>query len=83
MAEFYVLSSVGTTTPVEITGGRVGHFKIYSTNQALRLGDATVTSSTQLSVTGAENFDLYVTSPDEIYAVTQTGTTDIRVLHNR
>ncbi len=83
MAEVYTLASVDDTTPVEVTGGRVGSFKLFSTNQNLRMGDDTVTSSTQLPVPGVQLVDLYVTSPDEVYVVAVTGVTDVVVFHNR
>lgn len=83
MSSFYTLSAVDDTTPVEITGGRVGHFKVLAETQALRLGDASVTNITQMPIVGAVVFDLYVTSPDEIYVVTQTGVSDVVVFHNR
>lgn len=83
MAEFYSFNGIDDTTPVEITGGRVGSFKIYATNQNLRMGDNSVTNSTQLLVPGVTLVDLYVTSPDEIYVVTATGVSDLHVFHNR
>lgn len=83
MAEVYTVH-VDSTTPVEITGGRVGHFRIHSPNQAYFLGGSSMSGPVYQvpPVPGAEAgvvtngfndnatlIDLYVTSPDEIFAV--------------
>ncbi len=85
MAEVYTFTNVDDTTPVEVTGGRVGSFKLYATNQNLRVGDSAVTNSTGLTLVGGglTYHDFYVTSPDEIYVVGVTGVTDVVVFHNR
>ena len=83
MAEVYVLSSVDNTTPVEVTGGRVGHFQLVSDNDDLRVGDNTVTSSTGFVIVQAKGFTMYVTSPDEIYIVSEGNTSNVTVYHNR
>lgn len=83
MAEVYTVSSVDNTTPQEITGGRVGSFKIKSSSDDLRVGNNAVTSSTGFVLLQAAVHEFYVTSPDEIYVVSEGVTTDVVVYHNR
>jgi hypothetical protein len=83
MAEVYILSSVDSTTPVELTGGRVGSFKIKSSSEDLRVGDVSVTSSTGFVLLFSSVHEFYVTSPDEIYLVSEGITTNVTVYHNR
>lgn len=83
MAEVYTVH-VDSTTPVEITGGRVGHFRIIGASAAF-FGGASMTGpeypdpmppgagagevTNGLSFPASALFNMYVTSPDEIYAV--------------
>lgn len=82
MAEIYTVT-INNTSPTEITGGRVGHFKIpYQgslwfgggalavTYGPLPLFTPTVTDGMSFGVNqGNQWYDFYVTSPDEIYSL--------------
>lgn len=83
MASVYTLSSVGGSTPVELTGGRVGNFKLFSNNRNLRIGASNVTSSTGVELTAGVTHTLAVTSPDEIYVISVDTSTDVTIFHNR
>lgn len=96
MAEVYTVT-INNTTPVEITGGRVGHFMavVESYHSALHIGGSNLAVSYSPDVVtngfyvykGSQEFlDFYVTSPDEIYAVlkTQSVSSDVMtIFHNR
>lgn len=83
MAEVYTVSSVDDTTAQEITGGRVGWFKLKATSEDLRIGDSGVTNSTGFIIPLSAGFEFYVTSPDEIYVVSEGLTTNVLIYHNR
>lgn len=83
MAEVYVLSSVTNASPVELTGGRVGSFKMKSSGDDMHVGDNTVTNSTGALLVASLQHDFYVTSPDEIYIVSAGSTSNVTVFHNR
>jgi len=80
MAEVYTVA-IDNTTPVEITGGRVGSFELIATERQILLflggPNMAVQYATNPHVTDGLRFGqhgtvpvaLYVTSPDEIYAL--------------
>lgn len=96
MASVYTVS-LNNTTPVEITGGRVGHFmlQVESYHSVLYLGGSNLSVSYSPTVVsnglspyegGSQLTELYVTSPDEIYALIATqsvGSDTLKVFHNR
>lgn len=82
MASFQTFASV-SSTPVEITGGKVGSFKIRSATQPVRIGDDSITDSDGVFLPVADTHDLYVTSPDEVYVVSTGSATDVTVFHCR
>lgn len=95
MAEVYTVT-ISNTTPVEITGGRVGHFvaRVENYHGSLFVGGSDLSVSYSPTVVsnglhpspGTQAFDFYVTSPDEVFAVLVTGSTSsdtMTVFHNR
>lgn len=86
MAEVYTVT-VNKTTPVEVTGGRVGQFVFV--RESFFFGGITVANTGANGITygSSENISLYVTSPDEIYAILDVGagppTKLLTVYHNR
>lgn len=80
MAESYTVAT-NNATGVEITGGRVGSFKLKGTD-GLYIGASDVDSGDVLIGSGV--VDLYVTSPDEIYVVNAVDPSgSVKIFHNR
>lgn len=84
MSEYYTVA-VNSSTPVEITGGRVGNF-VFGCTENFYLGELDVTSSNGVAHDGGlpKVHKLYVTSPDEVYLIISgdpTGT--LKVFHCR
>lgn len=97
MSEVYTVE-VGVSTPVELTGGRVGSLMIQATTLYVGgsdmsasfdgSGNQTVDNGVVLSSnTGDQWMQLLVSSPDEIYLLKQggeaTASTVFKVFHNR
>ena len=101
MAEVYTVV-VDNSTPVEITGGRVGHFTIRGGGEygSLWIGGASLSVSypggVSTVVDGIYSYpgvnspvSIYVTSPDEVYAVLAAYnggspvTDTLTIFHNR
>jgi hypothetical protein len=96
MAEVYTVV-VNNETPTEITGGRVGSFRLFAENyhQALFIGGSAMAAqyvsaphvTDGLRTIGTATIELYVTSPDEIFAVVDTDQEDftdtLTIFHNR
>ena len=97
MAESYTVT-VNNSTPVEITGGRVGtllisqdgapYIQIGGADMTLTEVDESLVVENGFTLYGGsgERFRLTITSPDEIYAVSHnpsTPTTVLTIFHNR
>mgnify|MGYP001579327612 CR=1 FL=1 len=96
MAAVYTVT-ISNTTPVEITGGRVGHFilQVESYHGSLYLGGpnlsvsyspTVVANGLSVSEGSSQWTELYVTSPDEIYALIATDSVSsdtMKIFHNR